>query len=213
LGVVIIKNYFPEIDATVRRKLEMLQELYEFWNERINVVSRKDLSNLYINHVLHSLSLEKVIPFLPGERVLDIGTGGGFPGIPLAIMNPDVEFTLLDARGKKIKVVKNISESLSLGNVTAVHSRAEDFRGSFEYILSRAVSSFSRLVEMAAGKLPSGENTRNVHGLYSLKGGDLGKETETWKNSVKVFGIEEFFREDYFRSKKIVFLPSREITV
>ena len=212
MGVVIIKNYFPEIDDTVRRKLEMLQELYEFWNERINVVSRKDLSNLYINHVLHSLSLEKVIPFLPGERVLDIGTGGGFPGIPLAILNPGVEFTLLDSRGKKIKVVKNISESLSLGNVTAVHSRAEDFQGSFEYILSRAVSSFPRLVEMSAGKLPSGENTRNVHGLYSLKGGDLGKETETWKNSVKVFRIEGFFREDYFREKKIVFLPSREIT-
>jgi 16S rRNA (guanine527-N7)-methyltransferase len=211
LGIDVVKNYFPQTDPDASRKLEMLQELYSYWNERINVISRKDFSNLYINHVLHSLSLLKVIPFLPGERVIDIGTGGGFPGIPLAIMNPDVEFTLLDATGKKIRVVENISSNLDLGNVTAVHCRAEDFRGSFNYAVSRAVGLFGQLVRLSAGRLVIGEKTRDAHGLYSLKGGDLRKELEKWKESVKIFRIEDFFSESYFQSKSIIFLPSRKM--
>jgi 16S rRNA (guanine527-N7)-methyltransferase len=211
LGIGTVKNYFPHTDPDAGRKLEMLQELYGYWNEKINVISRKDLSNLYINHVLHSLSLLKVISFLPGEKVLDIGTGGGFPGIPLAIMNPGVEFILLDATGKKIKVVENISASLELGNVTAVHCRAEDFKGSVDYVVSRAVGLFTQLVRLSAGMLVPGVKTRDVHGLYSLKGGDLEKELEEWKEDVKIFRIGDFFSESWFQSKNIVFLPTAKM--
>ncbi len=207
----IIHDYFPGIDPVADRQFRRLQELYTFWNEKINVISRRDLSNLYINHILHSLSLARVINFQSGEVALDIGTGGGFPGIPLAILNPDVRFTLIDARGKKIRVVENIVKDLSLANISPVHARAEDYRGTCNYIFSRAVASFSDLVELSAGKIEPGKGVRKDHGLYSLKGGDLSGELAAWEDRVKIYDIADFFKEDYFRTKKIVFLPARKM--
>jgi 16S rRNA (guanine527-N7)-methyltransferase len=198
------------MDQISAQRFEQLEELYVYWNERINVISRKDLPNLYINHILHSLSLAKLIRFIPGENALDLGTGGGFPGIPLAILNPDVKFTLLDARGKKIKVVEDIAVTLSLNNVKTVHARAEEFMGTYNYIFSRAVGSFSRLVELSGGKLIAGGAVRDVHGLYSLKGGDLSGELVSWKNKIRIYNIGAFFQEEYFQTKSIVFLPARE---
>ena len=171
------------------------------------MISRKDLPNLYLNHVLHSLSLAKVIPFAAGETVLDLGTGGGFPGIPLAILFPDVLFTLLDATGKKIMVVNSIAGDLGLSNLRAVHARAEHYRGQFNYVLSRAVCSFSRLVELSAGKLIKSRQVKSAHGIYSLKGGDLKTELAGWEGKVEIFQIGKIFREEYFLTKSIVFLP------
>jgi 16S rRNA (guanine527-N7)-methyltransferase len=205
-GPGLIKSYFPGIDQVALQRFEQLEDLYAFWNERINVISRKDLANLYLNHILHSLSLEKVVRFMPGEKALDIGTGGGFPGIPLAILNPGVHFTLIDSRMKKIRVVKEVASALSLGNVEPVAIRAEDIRGEFHYIFSRAAGSFPLLVEWSAGKILKGTQARDVHGLYSLKGGDLDPELSSWKDKVRIYEIGNFFQEDFFKAKKIVFL-------
>jgi 16S rRNA (guanine527-N7)-methyltransferase len=211
VGVSLIRMYFPGIDQAAVDRFEQLQVLYDFWNSRINVISRKDLPNLYINHVLHSLSLAKVIRFGAGEKALDIGTGGGFPGIPLAILNPHVEFTLVDSTGKKIKVVEEISSSLSLTNVNALHVRAEDLSGTYDYVLSRAVSSFSAMIQLSAPRFSDENLTGEFHGLYSLKGGNLDDELAGWKDRVRIFDIGDYFKEDFFRSKKIVFLPAREL--
>ncbi len=193
------------------QRFEQLQELYTYWNARINVISRKDLSNLYINHVLHSLSLAKLIPFNAHETVLDIGTGGGFPGIPLAILYPEVSFTLIDATGKKIKVVESISGELDLNNITSVHARAESFKGSFHYVVSRAVCSFTNLVGLSSGKLRKDQYRTGIHGIYSLKGGNIQDEISIWKDKVKIYDIATIFHEEYFQTKKIVFLPSGEV--
>ncbi len=211
MGSDLIKTYFPEIDQVAIKRLEQLQDLYNLWNQRINVISRKDLSNLYVNHVLHSLSLAKVIPFRAGEKVLDIGTGGGFPGIPLAILHPDLDFTLIDARGKKIKVVREISKTLALENVNPVHTRAEEFKGTYHYVLNRAVTFFPKLVEWSAGYFSGLTGVRDVHGLYSLKGGYLEDEISGWKDMVEIYRIENYFKEDYFKAKCIVFLAAEKL--
>jgi 16S rRNA (guanine527-N7)-methyltransferase len=211
LGVRLIRLYFPGLDQTAADRFEQLMDLYEFWNSKINVISRKDLPNLYVNHVLHSLSLAKVIHFADGEKALDIGTGGGFPGIPLAILNPQVQFTLIDSRGKKIRVVENISRTLSLYNINAVHIRAEDLSGTYHYVLSRAVSNFSTLTALSAARFSDENITGEFHGLYSLKGGSLEEELAGWKDRVRIFEISDYFHEDFFRSKRIVFLPAREL--
>jgi 16S rRNA (guanine527-N7)-methyltransferase len=211
LGVRLIRMYFPGINQQAADRFEQLRDLYDFWNSKINVISRRDLPNLYINHVLHSLSLAKVIQFGAGEKALDIGTGGGFPGIPLAILNPHVEFTLVDSRGKKIKVVENISRTLSLANVNALHVRAEDLSDTYDYVLSRAVSNFSRLTELSAARFSDDNITGEFHGLYSLKGGNLEDELAGWKDRVRIFNIGDYFPEDFFESKRILFLPAREL--
>lgn len=211
MGLDCITGYFPGMDSLAKEKFQQLYGLYNFWNEKINVISRKDLSNLYINHVLHSLSLAKVIPFSRDEKVLDIGTGGGFPGIPLAILFPRVYFTLIDSTGKKIKVVDNIAGELKLTNVITAHARVENFNGLFHYTISRAVCSFSRLVELSAGKFTKERPKGYANGVYSLKGGELKAELAGWEDNVKVFPISNFFREEFFRTKSIVFLPAAEI--
>ena len=213
LGSGCLARYFPGLDPVAAARFEQLADLYGFWNERINVISRKDLPNLCINHVLHSLSLAKVIPFGEKETVLDIGTGGGFPGIPLAIMFPGVHFTLLDSTGKKIRVVENITRELGLTNVATAHTRAEDFKGFFHYVVSRAVCPFPELVGLSAGKLLRSRSPALPYGIYSLKGGDLNEELSEWENRVKIFEIGNLFEEEFFRTKKIVFLPSGETGV
>jgi 16S rRNA (guanine527-N7)-methyltransferase len=205
----LITRYFPELDPVAVRQIEQLKGLYELWNSKINVISRKDLPNLYLNHVLHSLSLAMIIPFLDGETVLDIGTGGGFPGIPLAIMFPEAQFTLIDGTGKKIKVVNSIVDELGLKNVRAFHIRAEELHGKFHYILSRAVATFPRLVELSAGKVPDAGSASGCHGIYALKGGDFLDEIGPWKGEVAIFDIDAFFEEEFFKSKKIIFMPAR----
>ena len=170
------------------------------------------MNNLYVNHVLHSLSLARTIPFTQGETVLDIGTGGGFPGIPLAIMFPGIHFSLLDATGKKIKVVENVAAELELSNVTAIHSRSESFRGRFNYVLSRAVCSFPELVELSLDKLTRGPAAPLSHGIYSLKGGDLREEISSWKDKVEIYNISDYFHEEFFKTKYIVFLPARAVS-
>lgn len=208
MGFSLIKNYFPGIDQLAAVRFERLKDLYIFWNEKINVISRKDIDNLYVNHILHSLSLSMVIPLVKGDRVLDIGTGGGFPGIPLAILYPDVNFTLIDSRGKKISVVKSIASELELNNIDALHIRAENFRGAFQYVVSRAVSSFPVLVRLSAGKFAYDKDRTGDHGLYSLKGGDLKEELAGWNDKVRIFNISSFFNEEFFMTKNIVFLPA-----
>lgn len=205
-----LARYFPGLDPLAAERFGQLEDLYSFWNERINLISRKDLPNLCINHVLHSLSLARVIPFGEKETVLDIGTGGGFPGIPLAIVFPGVHFTLIDSIGKKIRVVENITRELGLDNVSASHTRAEEFKGVFHYVVSRAACSFSELVKLSAGKLLFSRQPNLSFGIYSLKGGELDAELAEWKTRVKIFYIHTFFEEEYFRNKKIVFLPSLE---
>ena len=213
LGSGCLARYFPGLDPVAAARFEQLADLYGFWNERINVISRKDLPNLCINHVLHSLSLAKVIPFGEKETVLDIGTGGGFPGIPLAIMFPGVHFTMIDSTGKKIRVVDNITRELGLANVATAHTRAEDFKGFFHYVVSRAVCPFPELVGLSAGKLLRSRSPELPYGIYSLKGGDLNEELSEWENRVKIFEIGNLFEEEFFLTKKIVFLPSGEICV
>lgn len=208
-----IARYFPGMDPHAAGRFERLAVLYEYWNAKINVISRKDLSNLYLNHVLHSLSLAKVITFSREETVLDIGTGGGFPGIPLAIMYPDVQFTLIDSVGKKIKVVESIKNELGLQNILAVHTRAENIHGLFHYVISRAVCSFPKLIELSAGKLLKDPSPAGHHGIYSLKGGDLRDDLADWQGRVHIYEISGFFEEDFFRTKSIVYLPSGEIKV
>ncbi len=208
-----LARYFPGLDPLAAERFRQLEDLYGFWNRRINVISRKDLPNLCINHVLHSLSLARVIPFGEKDTVLDIGTGGGFPGIPLAIVFPGVHFTLIDSIAKKIRVVENITRELGLENVSATHTRAEDFKGLFHYIVSRAVCPFPELVKLSEGKLLFGTKMAPSYGIYSLKGGDLDKELAGWKTRVRLYDIRNFFEEEYFQTKKIVFLPSVEMSV
>jgi 16S rRNA (guanine527-N7)-methyltransferase len=211
LGRAVIDGYFPGKDPVTSERIRQLEELYTYWNSRINVISRKDMANLYINHVLHSLSLSRIIPFRRGETVIDIGTGGGFPGIPLAIFHPDVHFTLIDGTGKKIKVVENVVKELNLKNVDAVHARAENFKGRFHFVLSRAVCSFSRLVELSGDKLIKGRSVSPEHGIYSFKGGEIVEELAQWREKVKIFNIENYFSEEYFTKKHIVFLPTQKL--
>jgi 16S rRNA (guanine527-N7)-methyltransferase len=200
-------KYFPLLSAVQKDKLSALKALYGRWNSMINVISRKDMDNFYIHHVLHSLSIAKVISFIPGTRIIDVGTGGGFPGIPLAILFPDSEFTLLDSIEKKIKVVKAVSDELELKNVIAIRKRAEEENGRFQFVISRAVTELPKFVSLTKKNISSEGNNTLKNGIIYLKGGDLKAELSQFHVKPTVYRISDFFDESFFETKVIVYLP------
>lgn len=202
-----IFRYFPLLSDIQRDKLSRLKVLYDSWNSMINVISRKDMDNFYVHHVLHSLSIAKVISFLPGTRIIDVGTGGGFPGIPLAILFPESEFTLLDSTGKKIKVVEAVSNDLELENVQPVWKRIEEETGRFHFVISRAVTRLPEFIRLTAKNISYESNNNLKNGIFYLKGGDLSAELSDIRNEVKVWQIKDFFEESYFETKVIIYLP------
>jgi 16S rRNA (guanine527-N7)-methyltransferase len=202
-----IFNYFPDLTDQQKKQFVQLYPLYKEWNERINVISRKDVDNLYVNHVLHSLGIAKVNPFKPGASVLDVGTGGGFPGIPLAILFPDTQFHLVDSIGKKITVVKNVAEGLGLKNVTAEQIRAEQVNGEYDFIVSRAVTRLKEFYSWINKKVKKTSSHAMDNGILYLKGGDLDEELAEIKKLHQVFELSHYFKEEFFETKKVVFVP------
>ncbi|MDG1063823.1 MAG: 16S rRNA (guanine(527)-N(7))-methyltransferase RsmG [Flavobacteriaceae bacterium] len=202
----LIQHYFPGMSSKQLEQFAALEQLYVFWNEQINVISRRDMEALYERHVLHSLGIAKVIAFVPGARILDVGTGGGFPGIPLAIMYPESEFVLVDSIGKKIKVVNEIVDALSLTNVRAQKCRAEAVAGSFDFVVTRAVTKMEGLVQWTQNKIESRDQHPLPNGILALKGGDLTGELKLFKSAMR-FSLSEFFDEDFFETKEVVYLP------
>lgn len=199
-------KYFPDLTAHQQDQFHQLQQLYSFWNEQINVISRKDIDLLYERHVLHSLGIAKVISFLPGENVLDVGTGGGFPGIPLAILFPETKFHLVDSIGKKIKVVKEISQTLGLQNLEATHARAEDIDGKFDFVVSRAVTQLKDFYPWVKDKFNKQSKNQLKNGILYLKGGDLTQEIAESGLKVKQFNLSDFFEEEFFETKKVIYV-------
>lgn len=200
----ILYRYFPEISPKQREQFDQLQSLYTLWNEQINVVSRKDIEELYERHVLHSLSIAKVIQFKEKSTILDIGTGGGFPGIPLAIMFPKCKFHLVDSIGKKIKVVNEIAKALELTNVKAEHTRAENIDGEYDFIVSRAVTRLSNFLPWTENKTRKSQRNTLRNGLIALKGGDLEEELGEANRRNTVYNLSDYFKEEFFETKKIV---------
>ena len=201
-----ILAYFSSLDARQIDQFDRLGPLYAEWNQSINVISRRDIDSLYLKHVLHSLGIAKVQPFLEGSRVLDIGTGGGFPGIPLAILHPETEFVLVDSIGKKIKVVQAVSESIGLKNVKAVHGRGEKQKGEFDFIVSRAVTRMADFVKWTRNKISPVNRHQLQNGILYLKGGNLREELAPFKNA-RIYNLSDYFEEGFFETKKVVHLP------
>ncbi len=201
-----ISKYFPDLDQEKIDKLAQLKDLYFEWNEKINVISRKDTENFYERHVLHSLAIAKIIQFKPDTKILDVGTGGGFPGIPLAILFPDTNFHLVDSIGKKILVVDEIQKALKLENVLAQQKRAEDCNGSYDFVVNRAVSRMSNILPWVSTKISKTSFNDLTNGIISLKGGDLVEELKETKKTYKIWDISEFFEEEFFETKKVVHL-------
>jgi 16S rRNA (guanine527-N7)-methyltransferase len=203
----IILKYFPELTASQKAQFGQLQNLYTFWNAQINVISRKDIDALYEKHVLHSLGIAKVIDFAEGTKVLDVGTGGGFPGIPLAIMFPDVKFHLVDSVGKKIKVVNEIAEALGLTNLTAEHERAEKVKGTYDFVVSRAVTKMKPFIAWIHQKFETRTLNKMDNGILYLKGGDLTEELNEAKRPYQEHLLSDLFEEEFFITKKVVYVP------
>ncbi len=205
--ISILTKYFPELTTAQQRQFGLLLPLYQEWNQKINVISRKDIDNLYMNHVLHSLAIAKVISFLPGADILDVGTGGGFPGIPLAIYFPQARFHLVDSIGKKITVVKEVSRALGLKNVTADQVRAEQLKGKYDFVISRAVTQMKEFYGWVQNKVKRDSVHTLDNGILYLKGGELDEEMGQLKRPYSLYDLTNFFKDDFFQTKKIVYLP------
>lgn len=203
----IIQKYFPNLNEKQLQLFGQLESLYAEWNAQINVISRKDFSEFYERHVLHSLAIAKFIRFTPGTKILDVGTGGGFPGIPLAIYFPEVKFHLVDSIGKKIKVVTNVYQSLNLKNVSAEQIRAEQIKDKYDFVVSRAVTRLPEFIPWVRKNISAKQHNAIPNGIIYLKGGDLTEELKPFKKQVFVQEIEKYFEEDFFDTKKIVHLP------
>lgn len=202
----LILKYFPQLTELQKDRFVLLQSLYEDWNLKINVVSRKDIDELYLRHVLHSLAIAKIQPFLPNTKILDVGTGGGFPGIPLAILFPDVEFHLVDSIGKKIKVVEEVVQGLQLTNVKATNDRVENIKGKYDFIVSRAVAQMDTFAHWVDGKIAKKSIHELKNGILYLKGGDLIEELKPFPKAT-VFTLKDIFEEEFFDTKSVVHLP------
>lgn len=202
----IILKYFPDLTVAQIAQFQKLEGLYKDWNLKINVVSRKDIDELYIRHILHSLGIAKVISFKLKSKILDVGTGGGFPGIPLAILFPECQFYLVDSIAKKLKVVDEVVTGLGLKNVKTFHSRVEDIDEQFDFIVSRAVTTMPTFVSWVKGKIAKSQHNDLKNGILYLKGGDLSEELQNYK-TVTIFNLSDYFTEDFFETKKVVYLP------
>jgi 16S rRNA (guanine527-N7)-methyltransferase len=202
-----ISHYFPELSSIQSARFTRLHEVYNFWNNQINVISRKDMDNFYLHHVLHSLAISKVIKFKAGSEILDVGTGGGFPGIPLAIMFPDVKFHLVDSIGKKIKVVSEVASALQLKNVTWQATRAETIRHQYDFIVARAVTQWNDLHSWTSRLLKKKQENALPNGWLLLKGGDLNDEFRLSRSKMVEYPVSDFFKEDFFETKKVIYIP------
>ena len=202
-----INKYFPSLGDEQRKQFERMMQLYPEWNEKINVISRKDIENLEVNHVLHSLGITKFINFTPGTRVLDLGTGGGFPGIPLAVFYPEVQFHLVDRIGKKLKVAQDIADQLGLQNVSIQHGDVKEVKGTFDFVVSRAVMPFNDLVPLVKRLIAHEMRNSLPNCLICLKGGDLSGEIQKFKTQVLIDELSSYFKEEFYKTKKIVYLP------
>jgi 16S rRNA (guanine527-N7)-methyltransferase len=203
----LLFSYFPSISEDQKNKFGSLEGIYALWNSRINVISRKDFGNFYLHHVLHSLAIAKIISFRDGTKVLDVGTGGGFPGVPLAILFPNAEFTLMDSIEKKIKVVSAVAQELGLQNVLPVRKRVEDEKGKFDFVVSRAVTAFPAFAQMVSKNILKDNRNDLKNGIMYLKGGDIIEELGRYRPYVSIHNIGDFYREPFFATKKIVYLP------
>lgn len=203
----IVFHYFPNLTDRQRTQFSKLLPLYTEWNEKINVISRKDIDNLYVNHVLHALGIAKVVAFNPGANILDVGTGGGLPGIPLAILFPESQFHLVDSIGKKITVVRNVAEALGLTNVRAEQIRAEQIKGEYDFIVSRAVTRLKEFYGWVNKKVKKESSHSLDNGILYLKGGDLEEEMAELKRPYKIFNLSDYFKEAFFETKKVVYVP------
>ena len=201
-----ILSYFPDLTEKQREQFAALYDLYTDWNAKINVISRKDIVNLYEHHVLHSLGIAKMIHFKPETKVMDLGTGGGFPGIPLAILFPDVQFHLVDSIGKKIKVATEVASSLGLTNVSLRHCRAEEEKQLFDFVVSRAVMPLTELVKIVRKNISKAQKNAYPNGLICLKGGELEHETMPLKNQTLIYNLQDYFKEEYFVTKTVVYV-------
>jgi 16S rRNA (guanine527-N7)-methyltransferase len=206
-GTQLILSYFPNLSEKQIGQFDRLQELYDDWNSKINVISRKDMEQFYVHHVLHSLGVAKVTTFQPGTKILDIGTGGGFPGIPLAILFPEVHFHLVDSIGKKINVVKEVARALKLSNVEAQQARAEELVRKYDFVISRAVTRMANFYPWVKGKIKKEDFNEFQNGILYLKGGDVDEEMEELDKSYVSYHLEDYFKEDFFQTKKVVYMP------
>ena len=203
----VLFRYFPQLTESQKNQYQKLQGLYKEWNDKINVISRKDIDNLYVNHVLHSMGIARAVSFKPGSFILDVGTGGGFPGTPLAILFPEVQFHLVDSIGKKITVVKNVADALGLKNVTAELVRAAELKAEYDFIISRAVTRLKEFYSWIHKRIKKKSSHEVFNGILYLKGGDLDEELAELKKPYQIFELSDYFNEEFFETKKIVYVP------